>query len=42
MENSRLRDAAPASVNVTVGKRSREYGFDAERDGRTFPQSLRH
>jgi integrase len=25
MENSRLREAAPTSVNVTVGKRSREY-----------------
>jgi integrase len=30
MENSRLRDAAPASVNVTVGKRSREYLTDQE------------
>jgi integrase len=30
MENSRLRDAAPASVNVTVGKRSREYLTDRE------------
>src|SRR6516165_5620976 len=25
MENLRLREAAPTSVNVTVGKRSREY-----------------
>jgi hypothetical protein len=25
MENSRLREAAPTSVNVTVAKRSREY-----------------
>src|SRR5690242_21683102 len=25
MENLRLRDAAPTLVNVTVGKRSREY-----------------
>jgi type 1 fimbriae regulatory protein FimB/type 1 fimbriae regulatory protein FimE len=30
MENSRLRQAAPTSVNVTVGKRSREYLTDRE------------
>ena len=30
MENSRLREAAPTSVNVTVGKRSREYLIDRE------------
>jgi Phage integrase family len=30
MENSRLREAAPTSVNVTVGKRSREYLTDRE------------
>src|SRR6516162_7387436 len=30
MENSRLRLAAPTSVNVTVGKRSREYLTDRE------------
>jgi site-specific recombinase XerC len=30
MENSRLRKAAPTSVNVTVGKRSREYLTDRE------------
>ena len=30
MENSRLRGAAPTSVNVTVGKRSREYLTDPE------------
>ena len=30
MENSRLRQAAPTSVNVTVGKRSREYFTDRE------------
>jgi integrase len=30
VENSRLRDAAPTSVNVTVGKRSREYLTDRE------------
>ena len=30
MENLRLRDAAPTSVNVTVGKRSREYLTDRE------------
>jgi integrase len=29
-ENSRLREAAPTSVNVTVGKRSREYLTDRE------------
>ena len=28
MENSRLREATPTSVNVTVGKRSREYLTD--------------
>jgi hypothetical protein len=28
MENLRLREAAPTSVNVTVGKRSREYLID--------------
>jgi hypothetical protein len=30
MENSRLREAASTSVNVTVGKRSREYLTDRE------------
>ena len=30
MENSRLRKAAPTSVNVTVGQRSREYLTDRE------------
>ena len=30
MENSRLREAASAAVNVTVGKRSREYLTDRE------------
>jgi hypothetical protein len=30
MENSRLRQAASTSVNVTVGKRSREYLTDRE------------
>ena len=30
MENSRLRKAASTSVNVTVGKRSREYLTDRE------------
>jgi integrase len=30
MENSRLREAAPTSVNVTVGRRSREYLTDRE------------
>jgi hypothetical protein len=30
MENSRLREAASTSVNVTVGKRSREYLIDRE------------
>jgi hypothetical protein len=28
MENSRLREAAPTSVNVTVGQRGREYLTD--------------
>jgi integrase len=30
MENSRLRRPAPTSVNVTVGKRSREYLTERE------------
>ena len=30
MENLRLRDAASTAVNVTVGKRSREYLTDRE------------
>jgi hypothetical protein len=30
MENLRLRDAAPTSVNVTVDRRSREYLTDRE------------
>jgi len=30
MENLRLREAAPTSVNVTVGQRSREYLTDRE------------
>ena len=30
MENSRLREAASTSVNVTVGQRSREYLTDRE------------
>ena len=30
MENSRLREAAPTSVNVTVRQRSREYLTDRE------------
>jgi integrase len=30
MENLRLREAAPTSVNVTVGKRGREYLTDRE------------
>jgi len=30
MENLRLREAAPTAVNVTVGKRSREYLTDRE------------
>ena len=30
MENLRVREAAPTSVNVTVGKRSREYLTDRE------------
>jgi hypothetical protein len=30
MENSRLRRAAPTSVNVTVSQRSREYLTDRE------------
>src|SRR5260370_16901383 len=30
MENARLREAAPTSVNVTVGRRSREYLPDGE------------
>jgi hypothetical protein len=32
MENLRLRKAAPTSVNVTVGRRSREYLTDREVD----------
>jgi integrase len=32
MENLRLREAAPISVNVTVAKRSREYLTDREVD----------
>jgi site-specific recombinase XerD len=30
MENSRLREAASTAINVTVGKRSREYLTDRE------------
>ena len=30
MENLRFRQAAPTAVNVTVGKRSREYLTDRE------------
>jgi hypothetical protein len=30
MEKSRLREAAPTSVNVTVGRRSREYLTERE------------
>jgi hypothetical protein len=30
MEKSSLREAAPTSVNVTVGRRSREYLTDRE------------
>ena len=30
MENSRLREAASTAVNVTVGKRGREYLTDRE------------
>jgi len=30
MENARLRERAPTSVNVTVGKRSREYFTERE------------
>ena len=30
MENLRLRQAAPTSLNVTVGQRSREYLTDRE------------
>jgi hypothetical protein len=30
MENSRLQDAASTSVNVTVGRRSREYLTERE------------
>jgi hypothetical protein len=30
MENSRLRKSAPTSVNVTVGRRSREYLTERE------------
>ena len=30
MENARLRERAPTSVNVTVGKRSREYLTERE------------
>ena len=30
MENSRLREAAPISVNVTVDRRSREYLTERE------------
>ena len=30
MENSRLQDAAPTAVNVTVGRRSREYLTERE------------
>ena len=30
MENSRLREAAPTSVNVTVGQRGRDYLTDRE------------
>ena len=30
MENLRLRNAAPTSVNVTVGRRRREYLTDRE------------
>jgi hypothetical protein len=30
MENLRLREAASTAVNVTVGKRSREYLTDCE------------
>ena len=30
MENSRLREAAPTAVNVTVGQRGREYLTDRE------------
>jgi type 1 fimbriae regulatory protein FimB/type 1 fimbriae regulatory protein FimE len=30
MENTRLRDRAPTSVNVTVGRRSREYLTERE------------
>jgi hypothetical protein len=30
MENSWLREAAPTSVNVTVGQRRREYLTDRE------------
>ena len=30
MENARLRKSAPTSVNVTVGRRSREYLTERE------------
>jgi hypothetical protein len=30
MENARLRDGAPTSVNVTVGRRGREYLTERE------------
>jgi hypothetical protein len=30
MENSRLQEAAPIAVNVTVGRRSREYLTERE------------
>ncbi len=30
MENSRFREAAPTSVNVTVGRRGREYLTERE------------
>jgi hypothetical protein len=37
MENSRLREAAPTAVNVTVGKRSREYLVRRARKVRPSP-----
>jgi hypothetical protein len=40
MENLRLREAAPTSVNVTVGQRSREYLTDREVERLIMPQGM--
>jgi hypothetical protein len=41
MENARLRKSAPTSVNVTVGRRSREYLTEREVE-RLIEAPLRH